>query len=148
MKPKLIILTIILIATVVIIPPVFSDDPKGTSYSRPNVSGGYDFYDSSGKKIGSSAKRRSGGYDYYNQYGNKTGYLKTTQKGGVYEYYDADNVHRGEVADHPYGGYRYYEKKEGLETPEQKQIRRDHEYQNPYGSGIETLSPDVIKGKK
>lgn len=148
MKPKLIMVAVFLIVVVAITPSVFSADPKGTSYSRPNVSGGYDFYDSSGNKIGFSTKRKGGGYDYYDQYGNKTGYLKSTPKGGVYDYYDADNVRRGKVASHPYGGYRYYEKKEGLITPDQTQIRRDHEYKDPYGSGIEILSPGVIKGEE
>lgn len=127
---------------------VFGDFPKGTAYSRPNLSGGYDFYDSSGEKVGYSTKHKGGGYDYYNQYGNKTGSLKPTKKSGVYRYYDADNIRRGEVATHPYGGYRYHEKKEGFESPQQKQIRRDYKYQDPYGSGIETLPPGVIKGEE
>lgn len=148
MRHRLTILALLLMGVAFATSAVGDDFPKGTANSRPNLSGGYDFYDSSGKKIGYSSKHRGGGYDYYNQHGNKTGSLKPSKETGVYQYYDADNIRRGRVATHPYGGYRYYEKKEGFENPQQKQIRRDYEYENPYGSGIETLPPGVIKGEE
>lgn len=149
MRTKL-LFTIILVAGVIfIVPAVLGKTPKGTANSKPNVSGGYDFYDSSGKKTGSSGKLSGGGYCYYDRYGNKTGYLKPTEeKKGSYQYYDVDNVRRGEFREDLYGGYRYYEKAEGLETQEQMQIRHNRDYQNPYGKEVETFTPGVIKGEE
>lgn len=148
MSLKLRLLSVLVALLIFATPCVFGDDPKGTAYSRPNVSGGYDFYDSSGNKTGYSVKRTDGRYNYYDQYGNKAGFLKPGAEKGKYYYYDADNIRRGEFKSNPYGGYRYYEKKEGLETTQQKKIRRDYQYQDPYGSGVETLPPGVIKGKE
>jgi hypothetical protein len=129
------------------LPYAYCGDPPGTAYSQPNASGGYDFFDSSGSKIGSSSLRVDGGYDYYDQYGNKTGSLILDEESNTYKYLDADDLERGEVTIEPYGGYRYYEQKEGLETPAKAQIRRDYDYSSPYGTGIETLPPEVIKGE-
>jgi hypothetical protein len=35
-----------------------------------------------------------------------------------------------------------------METSEQAEIRRDYKYKDTYGSGIETLPPEVLQGKK
>lgn len=147
MTLKLSFFIILISATVFTASTVLSDPPAGTANSKPNLNGGYDFYDSAGNKTGSSTKRLGGGYNYYDQYGNKTGYLKA-KKEGRYQYYDVDNVRRGEFRGDLYGGYRYYQKQEGLENREQMQIRRYHDYQNPYGDDVETFSPAVIKGEE
>lgn len=149
MRAKLIFLIILLTGGIFIVSAALGSAPKGTANSKPNVSGGYDFYDSSGNKIGSSTQRSGGGYNYYDQHGNKTGYLKPAEESsGSYQYYDVDNVRRGDFRKDPYGGYRYYEKAEGLETQEQMQIRHNRDYQNPYGDKVETFSPGVIKGEE
>jgi len=147
-----------LLISLIITAPAISQDQPGTSLSRPNVSGGYDFYDSEGNKTGSSMKRYGGGYDYYDQYGNRVGTLKpetkksSSKKGGYkkggYEYYDADNIERGKLKSDPYGGYRYYEQDAAPVTSEQMGIRRDYKYADPYGSGIETLSTKTIQGEE
>jgi len=148
----------ILLISLIIIAPAISQDQPGTSLSRPNISGGFDFHDSEGNKTGSSMKRPDGGYDYYDQYGNRVGTLKpATQKSsakksgykkGGYEYYDADNIKRGKLKSDPYGGYRYYEQGAAPITSEQMGIRRDYKYADPYGSGIETLSTETIQGEE
>ncbi|NQT95788.1 MAG: hypothetical protein HQ572_05000 [Candidatus Omnitrophica bacterium] len=128
--------------------PVFAEDPAGTTHSRPNVSGGYDFFDAEGNKIGSSAIRTDGGYDYYDQYGNLTGSLAVDPETDRKTYQDIQNVQRGELVTDPYGGYRYKRKGEDIETSTQTQIRKDHKYADPYGGGLETLPPDIIQGNE
>jgi len=125
--------------------PSMAGEP-GTSKSKPNVSGGYDFYDAAGTKTSSSSKRPDGGYDYFDQYGNQTGSLVQNEDTDAYEYRDADNIDRGALTSDPYGGYRFKTKGEDTVTAEQTNIRRNYDYANPYGSGIKTLSPDVIRG--
>lgn len=136
---------IIAIAVTALGMPSMASDP-GTSKSRPNVSGGYDFYDTLGAKTGSSSKRPDGGYDYFDQHGNKTGSLMQDEDTGAYEYRDAENIDRGSLTADPYGGYRFKTKGEETITAEQANIRRNYGYTNPYGSGVETLSPDIIRG--
>ena len=139
------ILSITVIAAAVFCMPAQADQP-GAGQSRPNVSGGYDFYDASGTKTSSSSKRHDGGYDYFDQFGNKTGSIMQDEDTGAYEYRDAENIERGSLKADPYGGYRFTTKGEGMVTAEQTNIRRSYGYADTYGSGIETLSSDVIRG--
>jgi hypothetical protein len=127
---------------------IFAAGPPNKSYSKPNASGGFDFFNASGEKIGSSSRRPDGGYDYYDKHGNWTGRLVPANTAGVYHYYDHENVYRGKVSTEPYGGYRYSEQQEGVIDRDSMDVRRDHEYKDEYGSGLETLSPETIQGKK
>ena len=138
-------IVIIAIAITAFSMPSMAAEP-GTSKSKPNVSGGYDFYDVSGAKTGSSSKRPDGGYDYFDQYGNQTGSLVQNKNTDAYEYRDAENIDRGSLTSDPYGGYRFKTKGDDTVTAEQANIRRNYDYANPYGDGIKTLSPDVIRG--
>ena len=147
MRYLVILFIAIFVGSVYNLPFVYCGDLPGTAYSQPNASGGYDFFNSSGEKIGSSSLRVDGGYDYYDEYGNKTGSLVLDSESNSYTYYNADDLETGKVEIEPYRGYRYYEQKEGLETPAKMQIRRDYDYASPYGTGIETLPPEVIKGE-
>ena len=133
-------LTIALLAV-----PCIASEP-GASKSKPNVSGGYDFYDAAGVKTSSSSKRPDGGYDYFDKHGNLTGSLVQNEDTDAYEYRDADNIDRGTLTSDPYGGYRFKTKGDDTVTAEQANIRRNYDYANPYGDGIKTLSPDVIRG--
>ena len=147
MKIYIVLITasIILLFTTV---SAVANEPAGTANSRPNVSGGYDFYDAEGNKTGSSQALPDGGYIYYDKYGNMTGKLTPGEEGEGYRYYDEENVERGAIATDPYGGYRYNEKAEGLVTPSQTQVRRNYDYTDAYGDGIGTLPPEVIEGKE
>ncbi|MFH1868081.1 MAG: hypothetical protein ABH843_03830 [Candidatus Omnitrophota bacterium] len=126
----------------------FSDDMPGTAYSRPNVSGGYDFYDSEGSKIGFSSRDKDGDYVYYDTNGSIVGKLKFDVKKGKYRFYDGDNIKKGELSKDRYGGYRYKKSKSDNETSMQMRIRKDYDYANPYGEGVETLPLEVIRGEK
>ena len=139
------ILSIAVIVAAVLCMPVEATQP-GAAQSRPNVSGGYDFYDASGAKTGSSSKRHDGGYDYFDQYGSRTGSIIEHEDTGAYEYRDAENIDRGSLKADPYGGYRFKAKGEDVVTAGQTNIRRSYGYADTYGSGIETLSSDVIRG--
>ena len=120
----------------------------GTAYSRPNVSGGFDFYDSEGNKVGSSSRDKEGDYVYYNANGSLIGTLRFDAKTTKYKFYDGDNIKTGELSKDPYGGYRYKKMKDSKETSQQIGIRKDYKYANPYGGGLETLPLDVIRGEK
>jgi hypothetical protein len=135
----------IMVIAVVFCMPAEASQP-GAVQSRPNSSGGYDFYDGSGSKTGSSSKRPDGGYDYFDRYGNKTGSIRQDEDNNAYEYRDADNIDRGSLRADPYGGYRFKAKGEDTITAEQSNIRRNYGYADPYGKGIETLSSDAIRG--
>jgi len=126
---------------------VNAEDPAGTSHSKPNVSSGYDFYDADGNKVGSSTLRIDGGYDYYDKHGNLTGHLVVDPETGEQSYEDAENVSKGSLGSDPYGGYRFDQEGEDSVTSTQSQVRKNYEYADPYGKGLETLSPDVIQGK-
>ena len=139
------ILSITVIAVAAFCVPAEANQP-GAAYSRPNVSGGYDFYDASGSKTGSSSRRHDGGYDYFDQFGSKTGSIIEHEDTGAYEYRDAENIDRGSLKADPYGGYRFKAKGEDVVTAGQTNIRRSYGYADTYGSGIETLSSDVIRG--
>ena len=143
---KFIIYIIIILISVSAPRSVFSEGAKEQTSVRPNVSGGYEFYSPTGEKTGFSSSSGGGGYEYYDKYGNPTGFLKSDTKTGKYEFYDADGIKRGELAANPYGGYRYSEQKEAAITAAQMSIRRDYAYADPYGTGIETLSSDTIRG--
>jgi hypothetical protein len=143
---KIIFIIFIIVITVSAFCVLAEADQPGTAQSKPNVSGGYDFYDVSGAKTGSSSKRDDGGYDYYDQRGNKTGSITQDVDTGSYEYRDAENIDRGSLETDPYGGYRFKAKGEDTITAEQSNIRRSYGYADPYGKGIETLSSDVIRG--
>ena len=125
---------------------LLAEDAPDAANSRPNVSDGYDYYDSDGNKTGSSQARNDGGYDYYDKYGNKTGSLIYDEENEQFTYIDAENVHRGTLTEDPYGGYRYTTQGEDLITSQQMQIRRDYGYTDTYGKGLETLSSNTVRG--
>ena len=125
---------------------LLAEDAPDAANSRPNVSDGYDYYDSDGNKTGSSQGRNDGGYDYYDKYGNKTGSLIYDEENERFTYIDAEKVHRGTLTEDPYGGYRYTTQGEDLITSQQMQIRRDYGYTDTYGKGLETLSSDTVRG--
>ena len=125
---------------------LLAEDAPDAANSRPNVSGGYDYYDSEGNKTGSSQGRSDGGYDYHDKYGNKTGSLIYDEENERFTYIDAENVHRGNLTEDPYGGYRYTTQGEDVITSKQMQIRRNYGYTDTYGKGLETLSSDTVRG--
>ena len=125
---------------------LLAEDTPDAANSRPNVSGGYDYYDSAGNKTSSSQSRSDGGFDYYDQYGNKTGSLIYDEENERFTYIDAENVQRGTLSEDPYGGYRYTTQGEDVVTSKQMQIRRDYGYTDTYGKGVETLSSDTVRG--
>ena len=141
----LFIISITVIVVTVFCMPAETNQP-GAAQSRPNASGGYDFLDETGAKTGSSAKRSDGGYDYFDQFGNKTGSIVKNPETNSYEYSDAEDIGRGSITTDPYGGYRYKTKGEDTITAEQTNIRRSYGYTDTYGSGMETLSSDTLRG--
>jgi hypothetical protein len=142
---KIIFFIIILSAIIVLCTMVCAEQP-GTAQSKPNVSGGYDFYDTTGAKTGSSSKRPDNGYDYFDQHGNKTGSILQDKDTGDYEYRDVEEIDRGSLTKEAYGGYRFKTKGEDIATAEQANIRRSYGYADTYGSGIETLPSQVVRG--
>lgn len=120
--------------------------PPGSSNARPNVSDGFDYYDSSGRKTGSSSMRADGGYDYYDSYGNPIGRLEKDETSGSFKYHDLNNITSGSLDQNSYGGFTFTDKDTSVITAEQSQIRRNYDYANPYGSGIDTFSPDTLRG--
>ncbi|MFC1807624.1 hypothetical protein ACFL0T_04575 [Candidatus Omnitrophota bacterium] len=147
MSNRIYIYIVVIVSVVFMCHLSFGADAPGTSNTRPNMAGGYDYFDSEGNKTGSSMPKTFGGYDYYDPYGNLTGALKYNKKDHQYEYFDAENIKRGNLKSDPYGGYRYSEQKEGLITSDQMNIRRNYKYSDPYGGGVETFSTDVLQGK-
>ena len=78
--------------------------------STPNLSGGYNHYDSHGRKTGYSSRNLSGGYNYYDAKGNKTGYSARNLTGG-YTHYDNKGHKTGRSSPRFGGGYTHYDNK-------------------------------------
>ncbi|PIU42203.1 MAG: hypothetical protein COS99_01490 [Candidatus Omnitrophica bacterium CG07_land_8_20_14_0_80_42_15] len=134
----------ILIAAIIIFCFILSSKAfSGTIYQRTggvrkNSSGGYDFYNSSGQRKGSSASTGRG-YTFYDSKGNKVGTLKkSTKSRRAYTYYDAEGIRRGYLKKSVTGGYYYQDVQSGKIVDALPQS----------SSGIGGLSPDVFQGQQ
>ena len=79
-------------------------------HSEPNFWGGYDHYDSNGKKIGSSQPGLFGGFTDYDAKGHKIGHTDPGIFGG-YTHYD-DKGHKTGTSDPTiFGGFNHYDSK-------------------------------------
>lgn len=79
-------------------------------YSRKNMWGGYNHYDSKGHKIGSSDPNLIGGYKNYDAKGHRTGDSHQNMWGG-YNHYDMKGNKTGYSSPNLFGGYDHYDSK-------------------------------------
>jgi len=76
--------------------------------AEKNSLGGYDYYNSAGKKTGYSRLHRKNGYNYYDNEGNKVGSLKLKNKlKKTYTYYDSQGIRKGTLKRRASGIYYY-----------------------------------------
>ena len=79
-----------------------------TTRSRPDLFGGYQHYDSDGKKTGHSDRDLFGGFTTYDENNKKTGHSEPSLFGG-YDHYDKNGKKTGYSVPSIFGGYIHYD---------------------------------------